>query len=171
MAKLKIETGTDNEILRQVAKPVKKVDKTILKLIQDMKETMDKSNGVGLAAPQVGQSIRVIVTKFNHDTKQEINVGMVNPQIVFRSETTEIGEEGCLSVPGQYDNVLRSKEIIVKFLDEKGREMMLKLQDLSARIVQHEIDHLDGILFIDKIVEEAEFEFGKRQESEEDLLI
>ena len=163
MALLKLETGTDNTILRTVSKPVKKVDKSLGKLIDDMKETMDHENGIGLAAPQIGQNIRVIVAKFNHSTSSEINLGMINPEIISRSDEMEVGEEGCLSVPKQFDKVARNKTIVVKFLDIKGKENMLKLSGLNARIIQHEIDHLDGILFVDKIVDEIEAELRNRK--------
>ncbi|MBD3270049.1 peptide deformylase [Candidatus Peregrinibacteria bacterium] len=151
MSKLKIETGTENKVLRDLSQPVKKVDKNIIKFVTDMEDTMMKSNGVGIAAPQVGMNIRIIVVTLNVDTKQAVNVGMINPEIIYRSELMEIGEEGCLSLPEIFDNVRRHKEITVKFIDLKGREQFLKLADFNARVVQHEIDHLDGVLFTDKI--------------------
>ena len=166
MALLKLETGTQNEILRTVSQPVKKIDKSLVKFIEDMKETMEKSNGIGLAAPQVGKNIRVVVTKFNHDTKNELILGMINPVILSRSKEEEIGEEGCLSVPKKFDNVVRSKDILLKYEDVKGRENMLKLSGLNARIIQHEIDHLDGILFVDKIVDNAEAKLALRKQDQ-----
>lgn len=165
MAHLKLQTGTQNQILRTISKPVKKIDKALVKFIEDMKETMDKENGIGLAAPQVGQNIRVIVAKFNHGTKQEINIGMINPEIISSSAEMEIDEEGCLSVPKKFDKVARSKSVVMKYLDVKGKEVMLKLTGLPARIIQHEIDHIDGILFVDKIVEEAEILFAQKKDS------
>lgn len=156
MAKLKIETGTENEVLREVSKPVKKVDKTVQTLIVDMEKTMEKNNGCGLAAPQVGVHSRVILVKLNQQTDQEVNIAMVNPEIVFHSEDTEVDTEGCLSVPDVFDQVRRFRDVIVKFLDKKGREQMLKLSELNARVVQHEVDHLDGVLFVDKIEKGSE---------------
>lgn len=156
MSRLKIETGTSNAVLREKSKPVKKVDKDILKLLQNMEETMHTDGGCGLAAPQVGVHKRVIIVMLNQSTDQELVLGMVNPEIVFHSEATYYDTEGCLSVPGVFDEVERYEDIVVKFLDKKGREQMLKLADLNARVVQHEIDHLDGVLFVDKIVEKAE---------------
>jgi peptide deformylase len=152
---MKIETGTDNPILREKAKAVRKIDKATLKLIQNMEETMEKDNGCGLAAPQVGVGQRIIVVKLNQQTDQEVNLAMVNPEIVFHSEETEVDTEGCLSVPKVFDLVRRWRDVIVKFQDKKGREQMLKLSELNARVVQHEIDHLDGVLFTDKVEQTA----------------
>lgn len=151
MAKLKIETGVENEVLREESSPVRKVDKAVQKLITDMEKTMEANEGCGLAAPQVGVHQRVIIVKLNQQTEQELNIAMVNPEIVFHSEDTELDTEGCLSVPGVYDQVRRYRDIIVKFLDKKGKEQMLKLSELNARVIQHEVDHLDGVLFVDKL--------------------
>lgn len=171
MAILKIETGTENPHLRQISQPVKKIDKSIQKLIKDMEITMEKGNGCGLAAPQVDVLKRVIVVLLNQQTDQEIILPMVNPEIVFHSDSTEIDTEGCLSIPEYFDEVERYTDIVVKFLDKKGREQMLKLSDLNARVVQHEIDHLNGVLFVDKIVEDAEFKLKKLRSKEKGLLI
>ncbi len=151
MSRLKIETGTDNRVLRKTAKPVKKIDRVILKLVQDMEQTMEEGNGCGLAAPQVGESRRIIIVKLNQQTDQEVNLPMIDPEIVFHSEETEVDTEGCLSIPKVFEPVRRYRDIIVKFLDKKGKSQMLKLSELNARVVQHEIDHLDGVLFVDKI--------------------
>lgn len=132
---------------------------------------MGAGNGCGLAAPQVDVLKRVIVILLNQQTDQEVILPMINPEIVFHSELTKIDTEGCLSVPDYFDEVERYAEIVVKFLDKKGREQMLKLTDLNARVVQHEIDHLDGILFVDKIVEDAEFKLKKLRSKEKGLLI
>jgi len=155
MTRLKIETGTENPVLRKVAAPVKKVDKALLKLIQNMEQTMEDGKGCGLAAPQVNVSQRIIIVKLNQQTDQEIDLAMINPEIVFHSEETEVDTEGCLSVPKVFDLVRRYRDIIVKFKDKKGREQMLKLSELNARVVQHEVDHLDGILFVDKLEKES----------------
>lgn len=153
MGKLILETGVDNEILRKVSTPVDKVDKHIAQFIEDMKVSMHDEKGIGLAAPQVGHNIRVIVVMLDCQSKNPSVLGMVNPEITYFSEEKEYGEEGCLSVPGFFDNVWRSKEVIVKYLDQKGREQMLRLEGLNARVVQHEIDHLNGILFVDRLDE------------------
>ena len=154
MTRLKIETGNENPVLREKAKAVKKIDKQTLKLISNMEQTMEEDNGCGLAAPQVGVSERIIIVKLNQSTDQEVNLAMVNPEIVFHSEETEVDTEGCLSVPKVFDLVRRWRDVIVKFKDKKGREQMLKLSELNARVVQHEIDHLDGVLFTDKLEKE-----------------
>ncbi len=132
-------------VLRKKAKEVSQIDEHVLSLVKDMFEVMYANDGVGLAAPQLGVSLRIIVMD---DGKPRT---MINPQIVYRSEEKIVGEEGCLSVPEIFENVERSKEVIVKYKDEKGVEQEEKFVDYSARIVQHEYDHLDGILFIDLI--------------------
>ncbi len=111
---------------------------------------MMDEKGVGLAAPQVGKNIRVIVALFNNKTI----VPMVNPEITARSDELCIGEEGCLSLPGQWGNVRRFTEITVKYKTAKSDERTMKLADFNARIVQHEIDHLNGILFTDLLESE-----------------
>ena len=142
---LKIQTGTENEILRQKSKSVNSVDKKILKFIKDMEKFMKKSKGIGLAAPQVGVGKRIILVTLG----EKKVVPMVNPEILTHSDITEFAEEGCLSIPGKWGQVRRYKEITVQFLDKKNQSKTLKLDGLNARIVQHEIDHLDGILFTD----------------------
>lgn len=171
MTKLKIATGTDNPILREKAKAVKKIDKTTLKLISNMEQTMEEDNGCGLAAPQVGVSQRIIMVMLNQQTDQEMNLAMINPEIVFHSEETEVDTEGCLSVPKVFDLVRRFRDVIVKFKDKKGREQMLKLSELNARVVQHEIDHLDGILFIDKLEKDEASPIGSLEKQERHLNI
>lgn len=152
MAKLKVETGKENKVLREKSKVVKTIDRALLKIIKDMEETMEAESGCGLAAPQIGRNIRLIVVKLNQSTEQEVNLAMINPEIIFRSEETYIDTEGCLSLPEYFDEVERAMDIIVKFKDTKSREKTLKLSELNARVIQHEIDHLDGILFADKAI-------------------
>ncbi|MGL5830586.1 MAG: peptide deformylase [Candidatus Altimarinota bacterium] len=171
MALLKVETGTDNQKLRQISQPVRKVDKNILKLIKNMEATMEKESGCGLAAPQVGELLRVVIVMLNQQTPQEVVIPMINPEIISHSEKMEIGEEGCLSVPDYFDDVKRFKDIVVKYQDAKGREQKLKLSDLNARVVQHEIDHLNGILFVDKLVKEAELKLAVIRNKEDHLKL
>lgn len=171
MAVLKVETGTENAVLRQASKPVRKIDRNIQKLIKDMETTMEVDNGCGLAAPQVGQHVRVIMVKLNQMTDQEVNIAMINPEITYFSEEKYIDEEGCLSVPDYFDEVERAVDIIVKFQDIKSRQQMLKMSDLNARVVQHEIDHLDGILFTDKIVGGVPAELVKGGKKERHLKL
>ncbi len=155
MAVLPIEKGGDNKILRAVSASLKKVDKKLWKFLDDMKETMVDAEGIGLAAPQVSQNIRVVICRFNNSTPHEIIVEMINPEIIEMSDEITVREEGCLSLPGKFDDVWRSKALTIRFLDRKGKEQVLKLKGLSARIVQHEVDHIDGMLYIDRIKEQA----------------
>lgn len=151
MAILPIEKGADNTILRTVSTGVKKIDKKMGKFLDDMKDTMFKAEGIGLAAPQVSQNVRVVVCRFNHSSDHEVIVDMINPEIIATSGEKHEHEEGCLSLPGKFDKVARFTELTVKFLDRKGRENVLKLKGLNARIVQHELDHIDGMLYIDRV--------------------
>ncbi len=137
-----------NPVLRQRAKEVPKVTKKVQHLIDDLIKIMRKANGVGLAAPQVGVSQRVIVVS-PHGSKP---VAMVNPKVI-KSEGSYLGQEGCLSIPGLYGDVTRPNYIEVEAMDRKGTTMRYKLEAMEAKIVQHEIDHLDGVLFIDKVDE------------------
>lgn len=155
MTHLKMERGKDNEILRAPSKEIKKIDKKLLKFIEDMIMTMDHEKGIGLAAPQVGVNSRVVVCKFNPESDHAVVVPMINPQIISRSEEMDMNEEGCLSLPKWFDAIARHTSLTVKYLDTKGRESVLKLKGLNARIVQHEVDHIDGKLFIDHINDDA----------------
>ena len=143
---LKIITDP-NPILRKKSLPVADIlSPKIQKLAKEMMETLLASeDGVGLAAPQVGQNVRVIVIRH-----KDADLVVINPKIVKRSILKEWGEEGCLSVPGKYGEVKRNKQITVKFFNELGQEKVVEAKGLLAIIFQHEIDHLDGILFTDK---------------------
>ena len=153
-----ILTGTNNEELRRKSLPVKKIDKEILKLISDMEETLkDAGNGIGLAAPQVGVHARIIlITFFDAKEKPLKVVPMINPVITKFSMEMNIIEEGCLSVPDVFFDVERPKDIVVEFLDIKGKKQTLQLGGLHAREVQHEVDHLEGILFTDLVEKSKE---------------
>ncbi len=168
MALLTMERGKDNPILRAISKPIQKINKKLLKFIEDMKVTMDHEKGVGLAAPQVGVNDRVVVCKFNHDTPQEMIIPMINPVITRKSEDMILAEEGCLSLPGKYDSIARHASLTVKYLDGRGRENILKLRNLNARIVQHEVDHIEGHLYIDHLMDEATLRLKKLQQKERD---
>jgi peptide deformylase len=150
MAKRKIlvvDNPDERRILRAKAKKVSRFDPYLQRLIDDMWETMRAAPGVGLAAPQVGQSIRVLVAEYEDEA-----VALVNPEIIKRAEATELGTEGCLSIPGYVgDDVPRSLAVTVKARDAKGKEIRVKAEGWYARILQHEIDHLDGILYTDLI--------------------
>ncbi|MDD3949121.1 MAG: peptide deformylase [Anaerolineaceae bacterium] len=156
MALLDIVTFPD-PFLRLKAKPVKKIEKDMQVLIIDMFETMRNEPGVGLAAPQIGQSIRLVVVEYaeepedeNAPTPEPKRYVLVNPEIVKRSEETVEGMEGCLSVPGLIGNVERNESVTVKALNRFGKPQKIKANGWMARIFQHEIDHLDGILYIDR---------------------
>jgi peptide deformylase len=140
-------------VLRQVAKPVKRFDAQLQTMIDDMFETMRAAPGVGLAAPQVGESIRLFVAEWPEDEEDPESVksyAIVNPVIV-RTKGEEEAEEGCLSIPGYVGDVKRASEIVIKGKDRHGKKIRLKVNGWLARIFQHETDHLDGILFIDRV--------------------
>jgi peptide deformylase len=136
-------------VLRTPAEPVAEVDDEVRQLIDDMLETMYDADGVGLAAPQVGVSRRVIVIDVREPDVAPF--GLVNPVIVERADEVERGEEGCLSIPGLRDIVERSAKVVVEGLDRDGLPRRIEAEGLLARALQHEVDHLDGILFIDRI--------------------
>ncbi|MBN1354757.1 peptide deformylase [bacterium] len=138
-------------VLRQRASEIPTISPEIRFLMTQMKETMQNARGVGLAAPQVGESIRVIVVMFGADTDQSSIRGLINPEIIWHSEETDMCEEGCLSVPDTSARIKRWIEIKVRAVDEEGNPVEFSASNLTARIIQHEIDHLDGILFIDRL--------------------
>src|SRR5512142_1341459 len=136
-------------VLRQKAEPLAQVDADTRRLIQDMFDTMYEADGVGLAAPQVGVSQRVIVVDpHEQDVKP---FGLVNPIIVESTSDVERGEEGCLSIPGLKDIVERPAAVVVEGLDADGQPLRIEAEGLLARVLQHEVDHLDGVLFIDRV--------------------
>ncbi len=149
MTILEIPKKEDNPLLRDVAKPVKKVDKKLKKLAKDMEETMFSINGVGLAAPQVGISLQIAVARLNPETKNELILVLINPRITHKSEKMTEMEEGCLSVPGTWGDTKRHKTITFTYQDLKGHENTLTLDGFNARIIQHEVDHLNGKLYLD----------------------
>jgi len=137
---------SENPILRQKGKKVHHFDASISKLIDDMFETMHAARGVGLAAPQIALSLRILVAEF-----EDQKVALVNPEIV-KAEGEELGTEGCLSIPGYVgDNIRRATKVVVKAQDARGKQIKVRAEGWFARILQHEIDHLDGILFLDRL--------------------
>lgn len=151
MAIQKIQTGEKNPILRKMSVEVKKFDAGLKKFAKDLRETMIKKDGLGLAAPQIGENIRVIATSMNYGENNKVVVIMVNPVITWTGDEMVIAEEGCLSLPGIFKNIERFKELTVEFLTIDGDKSLLKLEGLNARVIQHEIDHLDGVLFVDMV--------------------
>jgi len=136
-------------VLREAATPVGVVDDSVRQLARDMAETMYDAPGVGLAAPQVGVQRRVVVYRTSEE--DELHT-LINPAIVSSSgEVTE--DEGCLSIPGLAYPVTRAQKVSVRALDLEGKELAYDAEDMEARVIQHEIDHLDGVLFIDRIDE------------------
>ena len=176
MTVLPIVTIPD-KILRQKTKPVTRFDADLQRLIDDMIDSLHEANGVGLAAPQIGQPIQlaVILTLPEEDEEgneieesRELYV-IINPEIFWHSKETTKGIEGCLSIPGYVGEVERHESIRVRGLDRHGRKVRLRLFDWTARIFQHEIDHLNGVLYIDKLTGPeniwTEEEFEKRREA------
>jgi peptide deformylase len=151
MTILKIQTGEKNPILRKKSVEIVKVTGKIKKFLKDLKDTMLESDGLGLASPQVGENIRAIAVNMNSGTANRSVVLMINPVIIWKGNDVYVAEEGCLSLPDLFKEVERFKEIIVEYKDPAGEKRKLKLSMLNARIVQHEVDHLDGILFIDRV--------------------
>ena len=138
-----------NKLLRQVSKPVKKVGKEEQKLMDDMLETMYEANGIGLAAIQVGIPKRIIVMDISKNEDKKEPLYFVNPVIKNKDIVKSTYEEGCLSVPNQFAEINRPKNCEIEYLDYNGEKKLLKAEGLLATCIQHEMDHLEGILFID----------------------
>lgn len=141
--------------LRKRSRPVEKVAPELRELIRDMIETMDASNGVGLAAVQVGELARVIVIETPEDDDDPISGKLfvvLNPEVVKAGKETEVGTEGCLSVPGYAGEVERATEIVVRGLDRHGKPFRFRPRGYLARVFQHEIDHCNGVLYTDRLV-------------------
>ncbi len=153
MAELTVRLIGD-DILRKRCKEVKKFDESLKVLSEDMIETMHIKNGIGLAASQVGRLKRMIVVDIYDETGPKV---FVNPEIMT-SSGSEIAFEGCLSIPDETGAVERAYKISFKYNDLSGKELELEVEGLFARVVQHEIDHLNGVLFIDKVIEGYEAE-------------
>ncbi len=145
-----------NSVLKTQAKPVEKVDESILELIENMTTTMYESRGIGLAANQVNVLLRVIVVDVNwKDQEGQIvdknPIALINPEITKESEDLSIYSEGCLSIPGIYEEIERPSAVTVSFLNKDGKKEEIEADGLLATCLQHEIDHLDGKLFIDHL--------------------
>ena len=143
-----VKFGAD--VLLKVAKPVENITGAEVQLVQDMVETMYKAPGVGLAAPQIGASQRIMVTDTSAGEKSDSLLVIVNPDIVD-SEGEQYEEEGCLSIPGFSERVRRPKKVIIQGVDLDGRELILEGSDLLARAFCHELDHLNGVLFLEHL--------------------
>ncbi|MGI6486790.1 MAG: peptide deformylase [Syntrophomonadaceae bacterium] len=133
-----------DQLLRSRAKPVKNINNGVLRLVDNMIETMYEADGVGLAAPQIGVLRRVIVFDIGQGPME-----LINPEIIHQ-EGEQVGLEGCLSVPGTHGQVKRAHRVVVQGLNRQGESVSLEGEELTARVLQHEIDHLDGILYTDR---------------------
>ncbi len=150
MAIRQIITAPDPR-LRQVSKPVPEVNDDLRALMKDMLETMYDAPGIGLAAIQIGEPVRVIVMDLAGEGEEPAPRYFVNPEILDPSDDMNLHEEGCLSVPEFYDEVERPAKCRVKYLDFDGKEQLLEAEGLLATCIQHEMDHLEGVLFIDHL--------------------
>lgn len=140
-----------DRVLRQPAKRIAKVDDSVRQLAKEMLQTMYSANGIGLAAPQVAVNKQLLVVDCEPDNPANPPLILINPQIThFGPELCQV-EEGCLSIPGVYLDVVRPKVIEVTFKDESGRPKKLKATGLLARVIQHEMDHLNGVMFVDRV--------------------
>lgn len=138
----------NDEILRKKSRDVEKIDEKIQTLIDDMIETMRKYNGVGLSAVQIGVLKKVVVIDIDDGTGVKV---LINPKIIKTKGEHEV-EEGCLSFPNQYAKLMRPKEVIAEALDRDGKKITIKAKDLLAQAIAHELDHLDGVVFKDKML-------------------
>ena len=151
--------------MREVSKPVEKIDENIKSLIDEMFVTVKKENGIGLAAPQVGENIRLFIVFIN-----EQKYVFINPEIIETSQEMCLMEEGCLSIPKVYDEVMRPSAVKVQFLNIDGKIKTIEASGLLARVIQHENDHLNGILFIDRLSEEKNAEAIEKFEHKKALF-
>jgi peptide deformylase len=149
-----------SDILKTESEDIKNIDSDVVDLVNEMFSIMKKSNGVGLAAPQIGINKNIITIDISH-TEQKMKLALINPKIELVSDDGILFEEGCLSVPGIWAEVQRPSEIKVKAVDVKGDEVEFDADSFYARVLQHEIDHLRGILFIDRIDDYIRKEFTK----------
>jgi peptide deformylase len=150
MAKLDIIIAPDPR-LKLKCRPVAKVDAKVARLMDDMLQTMYAAPGIGLAAPQVGQALRIIVLDVAREDEKPAPIKMANPELIWVSDEDVTYNEGCLSLPEHYADVVRPKAIRVRYLDHENEIREIEAEGLLATCIQHEMDHLDGILFVDHI--------------------
>ena len=160
------------ETLRTPANRIVKVDDSIRKLAKDMLITMYSAKGIGLAAPQVGVQKRIIVIDLNFEDPHTPPNIFINPEIIASSASLDTYEEGCLSIPGVYLNVVRPSSIKFSYRDEMGRPKKMNAEGLMARCIQHEIDHLNGVLFVDKVTDQDELkkQLTEHKFNEQDVI-
>lgn len=152
-------------ILRKKAKKVHRFDDSVQQLVDDLIDTVHEAPGVGLAAPQIGVALRAIVTLVD----EKVHV-VLNPEIVSISGDEVEGEEGCLSIPGWYGPVMRRERVTVRGQNRKGKPIKIKSEGWEARVFQHEIDHLDGILFVDHMPDRSLLHRPESEEEQEELV-
>ncbi|MGB7087715.1 MAG: peptide deformylase [Phormidesmis sp.] len=140
-----------NRVLRQPAKRVSKIDNDLRELVRKMLQTMYSEDGIGLAAPQVAVNKQLLVVDADPEDATTPPLVLVNPKILRYSDELAKGQEGCLSIPGVYLDVIRPAAIEVSFKDEAGKPRKIKVDDLVARVIQHEMDHLNGVMFVDRV--------------------
>ena len=140
-----------DRVLRQPAKRVAKIDNSLRDLVRKMLQTMYCEDGIGLAAPQVGVNKQLLVVDADPENAAAPPLVLVNPKIISYGDTLATGQEGCLSIPGVYLDVVRPEAVEVSFKDESGRPQKMKVNDLVARVIQHEMDHLNGVMFVDRV--------------------
>ena len=161
-----------DDVLRQNAKRISKVDNSIRTLAEKMLQSMYAAKGIGLAAPQIGINQELIVIDVNFEDSAAEPLILINPEISAYGTTLNSYEEGCLSIPGVYLNVVRPSTIKLKFRDEMGRPRKMKANGLLARCIQHEMDHLNGVLFVDRVTskEDLNKELIKEGFHEKDVI-
>ena len=161
-----------DDVLRQNAKRISKVDNSIRSLVKDMLQSMYAAKGIGLAAPQIGINKELLVIDINFEDSAAEPLILINPEISAYGTTLNSYEEGCLSIPGVYLNVIRPSTIKLKFRDEMGRPRKMKADGLLARCIQHEMDHLNGVLFVDRVTskEDLNKELIKEGFREKDVI-
>jgi peptide deformylase len=138
-------------LLRQVSKPIERVDAETKRLARDMLDTMYDAPGIGLAAVQIGVGRRMLVIDVSREDEEKTPLVFINPEILSSSDEPSVYEEGCLSIPDYYAEVERPAQVTVKYIDREGKDQTIDAEGLLATCLQHEIDHLNGILFIDHI--------------------
>ncbi|HEY7036003.1 MAG TPA: peptide deformylase [Thermomicrobiales bacterium] len=172
MAELEILLEGDPR-LRQKALKIRTVDDGLRKLARDMHETMGQAKGVGLAGPQIGVMRRIIAVHvpegYGDEGQPEVTLSLVNPEIV-KAQGREVAPEACLSIPGWIGDVPRATRITVKAIDLNNREVRLKAEGILARVLQHEVDHLDGILYVDRVEDKSTLRQVEDEEEEDESI-
>ena len=152
-----------NQVLRQPARRISKVDEAVRELARDMLRSMYAASGIGLAAPQVGVHKQLLVIDLDPENAAAPPMVLINPEITSFGAGLDTYEEGCLSIPGVYLDVVRPSVVEVSYRDEMGRPQKLRADNLLARCIQHELDHLNGVLFVDRVTDELSLNEGLEQ--------